>query len=214
MRFTRVLLVAAAASMLLLSACSSDEPATKATPTTAATSATPTSAPATTPSSSPATTAAPTPAASPAPQPSGPPAETPRPGGRLLDYETDDVNGVNISSRADTARLTGAPQDFKTFVVAELAKAQSTPEPGCAEKPQIYVSRVDTRGWAAGGRFVPQCGGYATLWAKPGGAWKRVWSGQQLTDCATLKKYEFPAGVVGGTCLDGDAERPYTPTKP
>ncbi|MRJ76687.1 hypothetical protein GEV29_09075 [Aeromicrobium sp. SMF47] len=204
MRFTRLLPLAAAASLLLLTACSSDDPPSE--PTAAPSSSTATTAQ---PESSPEPEAEAAPATR--PQPSGPPAETPKPGGRLLVYETDDVNGVNIASAADTARLTGAPEDFKAFVLAELARAQKSPEPGCSEKPQVYVSRVDTRGWAAGGRLVPQCGGTASLWARPGGTWKEVWSGQQLTDCATLETYDFPADVVGGTCLDGEDERPYTP---
>lgn len=186
---TKVLLVAAATSMLLLTACGSDQPE------------------ASDPTSSSPTTAEPT-----TPATSGPDATTTpdAPAGQLLDYETDDANGVSITTAADTAKLTGAPADFKAFIASELAKAQSTTDDVCTEKPQIYVSRLDTGGWAAGGHFVPQCGGNATLWAKPGGTWQEVWSGQELTDCATLEKYEFPADVVGGTCLDGEDERPYT----
>lgn len=187
---TRVLLVAAAILMLLLSACSSDdEPPAGTSPSGSA-------------------------SVSPPPQPTGPPAETPRPGGgSLLDYESDDVSGVTLVSADDTKRLTGSTDDFRAFIAAELAADRADPEEGCTQRPQIYVSRLDTRGWAAGGHFVPQCGGTATLWAKADGTWREVWSGQQLTDCATLEKYAFPTDVVGRTCLAGGEERPYRGAK-
>lgn len=203
---TRSLLVTLVAATSLLTACGSGgsdasdgEDVPTAAPTASAVTAAPTTAaPVTTPTPSPNAT---TPSAVPT---------SAAPGGKVIDYETDDSNGVTIRAASDTARLTGASADFKTFIAAELSAAQSDGDEGCTEKPQIYVSRLHTGGWAAGGHFIPQCGGYATLWARRNGAWKEVWGGQQLTDCATLRRYAFPVAVVGSTCLDGDTERPYT----
>nr|MCW2728376.1 hypothetical protein [Aeromicrobium sp.] len=183
--------------VLLLGACgaSDDEPAASApTPSTAApSSASPTATPVaatTTPAPTPSTTA-PTAAA---------------PTGKLISYETED-GGVMITRASDTGKLTGAPSDFKAFIARELEDA--APEEGCTEKPQISVDRLDTGGWARGGHFIPQCGGYATLWARSGGSWQAVWSGQSLVECSTLTKHRFPARVAGKQCLEGDATVPY-----
>lgn len=188
------LFAALAATTLLLAGCGSSdgssdvaEPSAKPTTTT--------NAPAPTRPQPSATTAKPTPTAT-----------TPtaaQPTGRLIDYETTDEDGAMITVAADTSKLTGAPADFKTFIGGELSKKSSADE-GCTEPPQIYVSRLDTGGWARGGHFIPQCGGYATLWAKSGGSWKDVWSGQSLVDCATLDRYNFPVRVAGDSCLKGE----------
>jgi hypothetical protein len=138
-----------------------------------------------------------------------PPGDTPTsgdPAGRVVDFGED---GVTLTSAPDVTDLAGAPADFRAFIARELAKEQAQSDDVCTEKPQIKVSRIDPRGWAAGGTFIPQCGGNATLWAKPDGTWREVWAGQQLVDCATLKRYAFPADVAGGTCLDGNDEVPY-----
>ncbi|MCW2829819.1 MAG: hypothetical protein JWP31_511 [Aeromicrobium sp.] len=177
-------------AVLLLTGCSgSDEPEPPDEPTTSrggptATSPTPTTTATVAPSS--------------------------EPDGKLLDYEGGEEGGATLTEPKDVSKLAGAPEDFKAFIAQELAKERATSDDACTEKPQIYVTRLDPGGWASGGYFIPQCGGYATLWARPGGTWKQVWDGQQLTDCATLEKYDFPADVAGGTCLRGDKQVPYT----
>jgi hypothetical protein len=146
----------------------------------------------------------------PAPTPS--PTDTPTtPAATIINYANGDQDGVRMTSSADTKKLTGAPADFTAFIAAELAKDKAKSDAACTEKPQIYVEKLDPAGWAAGGHFIPQCGGYASLWAKPGGSWKEVWSGQTLTDCKTLKKYAFPVGIAAKTCLQGDDEITYAP---
>lgn len=188
----------AASTLLLLGACGggsdrsdASDPATTAAPTSTAPTAPATTAPSTTPAPSPSTTA-PTTAA---------------PAGKLISYANGEDTGVTIATAADTGKLTGAPADFKAFIASELANA--TADEGCTEKPQISVDTIDTGGWARGGHFVPQCGGYATLWAKTGGVWRDVWGGQSLTPCSTLTKYRIPARVAGDSCLDGDDSVPY-----
>jgi len=139
--------------------------------------------------------------------PAAAPPTTKAPGGKLLDYETGDDEGVTIATAADTGKLTGSPADFRSFIGARLAAAE--PGDGCTEAPQIYVSRVDTGGWARGGYSIPQCGGYAALWAKSGGTWTEIWSGQSLVECSTLTRFTMPARVAGASCLDGDATVDY-----
>lgn len=192
---THVLAALTTTTILLLGACgSSEEPEASdapsaSAPTSAAPSPTPSAS--TTPAPT-ATTSTPTAAA---------------PTGKLISYQTED-GGAMITQASDTAKLEGAPGDFKAFIARELADAE--PEQGCTEKPQISVDLLDTGGWARGGHFVPQCGGYATLWAKSQGGWQAVWSGQSLVECSTLTKHRFPARVAGKQCLDGDDAVPYS----
>ena len=113
----------------------------------------------------------------------------------LIDY-----GDVTVANAADVENLAGAPDDFKAFIVAELQRQQDSKDEGCTEQAEIHVAKVDTRGWAAGGSFIPQCGGNPALWAKVGGGWREVWGGQMLPDCAVLEKFRFPASVAGAEC--------------
>ena len=121
----------------------------------------------------------------------------------LIDYGDD---GVTVAKAADVDKLTGAPDDFKMFIVADLQRQQDSKDEGCSERPEIHVAKVDTRGWAAGGSFIPQCGGNATLWAKVAGGWREVWGGQTLPDCAVLEKFRFPASIGGTECGTPDGK--------
>jgi hypothetical protein len=146
--------------------------------------------------SAPTTTAATTPT----PQPT---TATTTPGSTLIDYGDD---GVTVARAADVSKLAGAPEDFKAFIVADLQRQQDTKDDVCTEKPEIRVERIDTRGWAAGGSFIPQCGGNAALWAKVAGGWREVWGEQTLPECAVLEKYRFPASIGGSECGTDDGK--------
>jgi len=124
----------------------------------------------------------------------------------LIDYGDD---GITVANAADADKLTGAPDDFEAFIVADLQRQQDSKDEGCAETPEIHVAKIDTRGWAAGGSFIPQCGGNAALWAKVAGGWREVWGGQTLPDCAVLEKFRFPATIAGTECgtADGGTHR-------
>lgn len=183
-------------TLLLLGACSSDEPEAATSPSTSApTTSAPTAEPSTPEPTTPnptKTTAKPTAAA---------------PSGKLISYANGEDDGVLIATAADVSKLKGAPADFTKFIAAELASA--APEDGCTEKPQISVDAIDTGGWARGGHFTPQCGGYASLWAKANGTWQDVWGGQSIVECSLLTQYKFPARIAGDTCLKGDDAVPY-----
>jgi hypothetical protein len=194
-RSTLLPALAVTLALLTLGACGSDSEAPAADPETSST------APAATSEPAPPTTDAPT-TAEPTDETTTAQPTKAAPTGKLLDYETGDDSGATITTAADTSKLAGAPADFKSFIGTRLSSADAGE--GCTEAPQIYVSRVDTGGWARGGYFIPQCGGYAALWAKSGGTWTEVWSGQSLVECATLEKYKVPARVAGAQCLDGE----------
>lgn len=195
----RMLAALAGTMLLLLAGCGGSEEAPDVTrPSAEPPAATATPAP---------TTPAPS-ASTPEPTPTATTPTAAKPMGKLVDYETTDEDGATIAVAADTSKLTGAPADFKTFIAGQLGK--TSPDEGCTEPPQIYVSRIDTGGWARGGHFIPQCGGYATLWAKSDGAWRDVWSGQSLVDCTTLERFGFPARVAGDSCLNGEDAVAYS----
>ncbi|AXT85698.1 hypothetical protein C6I20_11195 [Aeromicrobium sp. A1-2] len=179
-------LPAAIAILLLAAGCGSGSPGPSAGPT-----------------SSPSGSVPSTPVATSAPAPTGSTAAAPG----VVDYGDDEVT---VSKPSDAGQLTGAPDDFAAFIRAELARQQASKDDVCTEKAEIHVARVDPRGWASGGLFIPQCGGNAALWAKVGGAWKEVWAGQTLPDCSILKKYRFPVAIAQGTCVQGGKEIPYT----
>jgi len=181
-------LPAAIAILLLTAGCGgSDEPQGADDPTTSSA-----------PTTEPTTTATPTPAPTTTPTPTQPTKAS-----TLIDYGDDEIT---VARAGDVAKLTGAPEDFKAFIAADLQRQQATKDKVCTEKAEIHVGKVDTRGWAAGGIFIPQCGGNAALWAKVAGGWREVWGGQTLPDCAVLEKYDFPAGVAGGECGTADGK--------
>jgi hypothetical protein len=155
------------------------------------------------PTTTPAPTATPTTTTAPAPTPAPTKSTS---ASTLIDYGDD---GVIVATAADAAKLTGAPADFKAFVVADLQRQQDSEDGACAQAPEIHVARIDTRGWAAGENFIPRCGGNPALWAKVAGGWRLVWGVQTLPDCAVLEKYRFPASIAGTACgtADGKSRR-------
>lgn len=131
--------------------------------------------------------------------PTTPAEETPDPDAPPVDYR--DEGGALVTGSGDSGALAGAPRDFSDFVTTELARLRATGLEGCSNDPQIRVDSVAGGGWASGGVTAPECGGYAVLWARSGDRWAQVWSGQELVDCGTLQRYDFPVSVVGTQCL-------------
>jgi hypothetical protein len=201
---TRLLaLTLAVSAALVLGGCGSDGGKDES-----ADPATTTSTPPAAPSTSVPTTSEPSPEPTDAATTAAP--DEPAKPGTFLDYEAIDEDGIRIASAADTSKLTGAPDDFKSFVAALIKKQAAQQVEGCTEAPQIYVTQIDTSGWARGSYSIPGCGGAAALWAKSGGAWTEAWSGQSLVDCATLHRYAFPSRLAGDTCDSGGGTKPYS----
>lgn len=174
----RVLAVAACL-LLTVSACSKKSEEPKPAPTTAI-----------------PTTASPTPSATPTPT-----EETPDPDAPPIDYDDESGTGAVVPTPGDTSNLDQTSPEFQAFISAELTRLQNESGGDCTNQPQIRVNKVQSAGWASGGVFTPECGGYAVLWAKQGGEWSQVWGGQELVDCSTLLRYKFPVSVAGDQCL-------------
>lgn len=190
----RLLVVLSVSALLTLGACSGgdDQQESTGSATTAAPAPTPT-----------ATTSSPT------PTPSA--TATEDPAAPAIDYDTEADSGTVVADPAAADSLPKASADFKQFIATELKRLQDESGDECTNKPQIRVSKLQTAGWASGGVFTPECGGYSVLWAKTGGEWAQVWGGQQLVDCDTLMRYKFPVSVAGTSCLgQDDSPFPYT----
>lgn len=127
--------------------------------------------------------------------------KAPDPDAPAIDYDTAEDSGKVVSDPAGASGLSKASDDFKAFIAAELTRLQNEAGDDCPNRPQIRVSKLQNAGWASGGVFVPECGGYAVLWTKQGGQWSQVWGGQELVDCTTLVRYKFPVAVAGDQCL-------------
>lgn len=156
---------------------------TTATPTTAMT------APATSaPNSMSPTSAAPTTAR--------PSASATTPAVRVIDYEAGGRTAPVIDNAAAVSKLTGAPQDFKTFIAWQAGRTTSD----CPDPVSYRVTRLAPSGWAAGVRFAEMCDGTPVLWATVDGGWRQVWSGQSVPSCRLLQKYRFPAAVADTKC--------------
>jgi hypothetical protein len=188
---TRLLaLTVATSAALLLGGCGSDGAKDDAAEPSKTTSAAPSGA---------ASSGAPSaskPTRKPTKAPTPTPSNTPAKPGTFIDYEAVDEDGVRIASAADTDKLTGAPNDFKAFVGTLIEKQAAKGVEGCSEAPLIYVTQIDTNGWARGSYSTPGCGGAGALWAKSGTSWTEAWSGQSLVDCATLHRYAFPSRLA------------------
>jgi hypothetical protein len=176
---------------LVLSACSGGDDERAATPA---------------PSSVPSAT---TPSATASATPSE---DAPDPDAPAVDYGDGDGTGAVVADPDDAADLPRATADFRDFLAAEVTRLQNEAGNDCKNEPQIRVNALQRAGWAAGGVFTPECGGYAVLWAKQGDDWSQVWGGQELVDCATLARYRFPVSVAGDQCLSqGGAATTYRP---
>ena len=130
--------------------------------------------------------------------PSTPAEDTADPDAPPVDFRGE---GGAVVTGGDTSALAGAPADFVAFVSSELSRLRTSGIDGCSNAPQIRVDSVQGAGWAAGGVTAPECGGYAVLWARSANRWAQVWSGQELVDCGTLMRFDFPVSVVGDQCL-------------
>lgn len=172
-------LVVAASLLLTVAGCSKQSDDATPAPTTSA-----------------PTTASPSPSATPTPTEDAPDPDAP-----AIDYQTEAGTGAVVPTPGDTSNLTKSSAEFKAFISAELTRLQNESGGNCTNQPQIRVNTVQNAGWASGGVFTPECGGYAVLWAKQGGDWSQIWGGQELVDCSTLLRYKFPVSVVGDQCL-------------
>jgi hypothetical protein len=134
---------------------------------------------------------------------SSPPTATAK--AELIEYDQQE-DGVLITKATDVAELKGAPDDFKQFIAGIIDALKTPPDHDC--QVTVRVSKVDTSGYAKGS--ILSCGGAVYIWSKRDGAWQEIWSGQELPNCADMRKYSVPKPIAGDSCYEGQKKVDYT----
>jgi hypothetical protein len=98
--------------------------------------------------------------------------------------------GVEVKAGADTSKLEGTDQDFKTFI-GDVWRRNLADCP----TPDITVKKYSSAGFALGG--VGGCGGYVALWSIQDGTWKEALGTQDEWTCGDLTRFSVPDGFVG-----------------
>jgi hypothetical protein len=128
-------------------------------------------------------------------------------------------DAVEIRTRDDLTDLRGAPDDFKAFIVEQLAArgdlaARSLAARGYSIKWCDF--RAEIRVWGLAGNVATgreracELDPNDVIWAKVNGAWRPVARMQGGWDCATLDRYRVPADITAAVCwYDGWKTRAY-----
>jgi hypothetical protein len=122
--------------------------------------------------------------------PSGPTTTAPAP-----EVTTYPGAGVEVTTAADTAKLTGTTDAFKAFIAAQAQRAAAAGAscPGAAHG--ITVQKYSSAGYAIGG--FNACGGYAALWTQYQGTWGEGQATQDTWDCDALAFLQVPRSFAG-----------------
>ena len=134
-------------------------------------------------------------------------------------------DAVEIRTRSDLDELRGAPEDFREFLVTQLAERAEdvdryvdkylTPRgltvasAGCDFKVEIRVWGIAEE--VATGR-ERACGleSNDVIWTKENGSWRRASRMQGGWDCSELERYRVPADITAAVCwYDGWKTRAY-----
>lgn len=130
-----------------------------------------------------------------------PPATLPTPSANLITYP----GGVAVQTEADLAKLVGAPDEFKQFVLTQVPPTEAP----CNQPGKVIVQAIRLDGYAVG-NTVYHCAqaGHEVLWVLIGGAWKQLAASEDVFDCAPLKAATFPATLLGSDphCMDGQGQ--------
>ncbi|RNL79053.1 hypothetical protein [Nocardioides marmorisolisilvae] len=127
-------------------------------------------------------------------------------------------NGQGVHKESDAALLQGTTDDFKEFIIAEVARLHADAEKTAATDPgacadannaAVYVSKFAQAGYAVGSVFLCPTG-YAAIWKKVDGTWKEVVTTQEQFTCADLDRYDIPHSFIEGDCFD--ASKQFGPT--
>ncbi|MFL6088616.1 MAG: hypothetical protein ACJ71Z_00545 [Aeromicrobium sp.] len=111
----------------------------------------------------------------------------------------------------DVSKLKGAPDDFKAFIVQQMAERAVVVQSELAEKHTDMVTEdchftVQFRVWGiakdvATGR-VRGCDldSFDVIWQKKDGAWRQASRQQGGWDCSELDHYRVPAAITAAVC--------------
>lgn len=126
-------------------------------------------------------------------------------------------SGQGVHKESDAALLQGTTDDFKEFVIGEVARlhadaVKNAEDPEACADPDnagVFVRRFAQAGYAFGDVFLCPTG-YSAIWKKVDGSWKQVIATQEQFTCADLDRYDIPHSFIEGTCYD--ASKQFGPT--
>lgn len=130
------------------------------------------------------------PAPTPPTTPSGPPTTAPAP-----EVTTYPGAGVEVTTAADTAKLTGTTDAFKKFIASQAQRAAAAGASCPSAAHGVTVQKYSSAGYAIGG--FNACGGYAALWTLYQGTWGEGQATQDTWDCDALAFLQVPRSFVG-----------------
>ena len=93
---------------------------------------------------------------------------------------------VELRRPQDVEKLTGAPEDFKTFLRWQFEGTEDAGDP-CEV---LSVARVRADGFAEG--TVGACGGYTAMWGRTAGGWAEISMTQDAWSCADMREHGVP----------------------
>jgi hypothetical protein len=124
-------------------------------------------------------------------------------------------DSVEIGAAEDLDQLRGAPDDFKAFVLREIAirgtevdarlraRHRTVATEGCDFKAQIRVWGIAEH-VATGRERACTFASNDVIWVKRDGAWRRASRMQGGWDCAELERYRVPADITAAVCWYGN----------
>jgi hypothetical protein len=120
-------------------------------------------------------------------------------------------DSVDIRTAQDLDKLRGAPDDFKAFLLREIAvrsgevdsrlraNQRTVATEGCDFKAEIRVWGVAEH-VATGRERACTFASNDVIWVKRDGAWRRASRMQGGWDCAELERYRVPADITAAVC--------------
>ena len=124
-------------------------------------------------------------------------------------------DSVEIRTGQDLDRLRGAPDDFKAFILREIAVRRTEVNARLRARHRTLATEgcdftVEIRVWgiaeqvATGRERACTFASNDVIWVKQDGTWRRASRMQGGWDCSELEKYRVPADITAAVCWYGD----------
>lgn len=126
-------------------------------------------------------------------------------------YRASVDDAVEVRTAQDLNKLRGAPDDFKEFLVAQLAERAAEVDRHLASLGRTMATegcdfKVEIRVWGIAEHVATgrerACGldSNDVIWAKANGSWQRASRMQGGWDCSELERYRVPADITAAVC--------------
>ena len=126
-------------------------------------------------------------------------------------YTSSVEDPVEIASADDLDELDGAPDDFKRFLLAQLAEQGARVDAFLTMQGRSFATedcdaKAELRVWGIAEQVATgrerACGmdSNDVIWAKVNGSWRRAARMQGGWDCSVLERYRVPADITAAVC--------------